>query len=446
MKKKVQRLLIVALTVILITIPIISSDGIFPYAIQTETLDNGLEVVLVSMNSGGLIAYWSIARVGSRDEYEENRTGFAHFFEHMMFRGTVAYPANVYNAITTSIGASTNAFTTDDLTAYHLSISPQDLEVVMEIESDRFQNLSYPEEMFQTEAGAVYGEYRKNRMNPFFVVAEAVYREAFSKHTYGHTAMGYEEDIKEMPKLFDYSKSFFERHYRPENTILLIVGPIDPKTTMRMIRNYYGEWEVGYKPPDIPREPPQTAERRIEVPYQGKSLPIVWISYKADAFNPEDRYYVANSLLCEMAFGRASEIYKKLVLEEQVIEFIQARQNTNRDPGLIDIVTRIKDPAKVEYVISEIDRVIAEFKSKTPETGRLQELKSRLKYNFLMGLNTPSNVARSLVRWLAVSGTHQVVNVLHETAEKITPEDVLSAARKYLVSQKRTVAVLKGAN
>lgn len=446
MKKRFYRLLIFALTVILITIPTISSDGIFPYAVQTETLDNGLEVVLVSMNSGGLIAYWSIVRVGSRDEYEENRTGFAHFFEHMMFRGTVAYPADAYNALTTSIGASTNAFTADDLTAYHLSIASQDLESVMEIESDRFQNLSYPKEVFQTEAGAVYGEYRKNRMNPFFVVAEAVHREAFSKHTYGHTAMGYEKDIREMPKLFGYSKSFFERHYRPENTILLIVGPIDPKTTMGMIRNYYGGWEVGYKPPNIPHEPPQTTERRIRVPYRGKSLPIVWISYKADPFSPEDRYYVANSLLCDMAFGKASEIYKKLVLEEQVVEFIQAVQNTNRDPGLIDIVTRIKDPTKVEYVISEIDRVIAEFKRKAPETGRLQELKSRLKYNFLMGLNTPSNVARSLVRWLAVAGTHQVVNVLHETAEKVTPEDVLSAARKYFVSQKRTVAVLQGAN
>jgi zinc protease len=446
LKKKDNRLLIVALTVILITIPTIASDGIFPYSVQAETLDNGLEVVLISMDSGGLIAYWSIVRVGSRDEYEENRTGFAHFFEHMMFRGTVAYPADVYQALTTRIGASTNAFTTDDLTAYHLSIASQDLETVMKIESDRFQNLAYPREMFQTEAGAVYGEYRKNRMNPFFVVAEAVHREAFREHTYGHTAMGYEEDIREMPELFGYSKAFFKRYYRPENMILLIVGPIDPVTTMGMVQDYYGEWEIGYEPPKITPEPPQTAERRIEVSYRGKSLPIVWISYKADAFNPEDRDYVANSLLCDLAFGETSGIYKKLVLEEQVVEFIQAGQNTNRDPGLIDIVTRIKDPVKVDYVISEIDRVIVEAKRKMPDAGRLQELKSRLKYDFLMGLDTPSNVARSLVRWLAVAGTHQAVNILHETAEKITPEDVLSAARKYLVSHKRTVAVLEGAN
>src|SRR3990167_7492834 len=124
------------------------------------------------MPSDGLVAYWSIVRTGSRDEYEPGRSGFAHFFEHMMFRGTERYPGDVYNRIITTIGASANAYTTDDHTAYHLSMAAEDLEQVMALESDRFQNLSYPESEFQTEAGAVYGEYRKARTDPEFALYE----------------------------------------------------------------------------------------------------------------------------------------------------------------------------------------------------------------------------------------------------------------------------------
>ncbi len=449
MKRSAALLLLTALLLASGGVPAAAQDGaarIFPYEVHAEKLDNGLQVILVPMSSGGLVAYWSIVRTGARDEYEPGRTGFAHFFEHMMFRGTEAYPADVYNDLTTKIGADTNAFTSDDMTGYHLSIAAEDLETVMTIESDRFQNLAYPKDMFQTEAGAVYGEYRKNRMNPFFTVSEAVRKEAFEKHTYGHTAMGYEEDIKEMPNLFDYSQTFFSRYYRPENVVLLITGDIDAASTMEMVRRFYGEWKAGYEPPKVTPEPPQTAEKRIEVPYPGRSLPIVWISYKGDAFSPQDRGYVAASLFCDLAFGQTSEIHKKLVIDEQVVEFIQANQNTNRDPGLIDIITRIKDPAKVDYVISEIDRVLAEARESAPEAARLQELKSRLKYGFLMGLDTPSNVAQRLARWLAVAGTHEVVDQLYATADMVTPEDILAAARKYFAADQRTVAVLKGAS
>src|SRR5687768_1428638 len=143
---------------------------IIPFPTETRTLPNGLTVIVVPMPSDGLAAYWTIVRTGSRDEYEPGRTGFAHFFEHMMFRGTERFPSDVYNRIITTIGADANAYTTDDHTAYHLAMAAEDLERVMEIESDRFQNLSYAEGAFQTEAGAVYGEYRKSRTEPEFAL------------------------------------------------------------------------------------------------------------------------------------------------------------------------------------------------------------------------------------------------------------------------------------
>jgi zinc protease len=364
----------------------------------------------------------------------------------MMFRGTEKYPQDRYNEIVTEMGADANAFTSDDLTAYHLTISADDLERVMEIESDRFQNLSYPEPAFKTEAGAVYGEYRKNRMSPFFTIYEAVHKEAFDVHTYGHTAMGYEEDIKAMPTMYDYSRSFFSRYYRPENVVLLVVGDIEVEPTMAMIRDHYGDWEAGYVAPQVPVEPEQKEEKRIQVPYPGQSLPILWVAYKMDAFDPANRSRVAADLLAELAFGETSEIYNKLVLDEQVVEFLAADANVNRDPGLLDIISRVKDPARVDYVLEEIDSTIARYQDSTPDPARLADLKSRIKYAFLMGLDTPDHVAGGLARIISATGGIEAVDELLAAYDSITPEEVQAAAAEYLTPDQRTIAVLKGKN
>jgi zinc protease len=419
-------------------------SGIFPYPTHVETLDNGLRVVLVPMSSGGLVAYWSVVRTGARDEYEPGHTGFAHFFEHMMFRGTEKFPQDRYNEIVIELGADSNAFTSTDLTGYHLTVASEDLERVMEIESDRFQNLSYAEQEFKTEAGAVYGEYRKNRMSPFFTIYEAIRKAAFDVHTYGHTAMGYEEDIKAMPTMYDYSKSFFSRYYRPENVVLVIAGDIEIEPTLEMIRTYYGGWEPGYVAPDVPVEPRQTEERRIRVPYPGQSLPVLWVAYKVDAFDPDNRTRVAADLLAELAFGETSEIYRKLVLDEQVLEFLSADADLQRDPSLMDVIARVKDPTKVDYVLSEIDRAVDAYRSTPPDPARLADLKSRIKYSFLMNLDTPDRVAGRLARIISATGGIEAVEALLAAYDSITPDEVRAAAEKYLTPDQRTIAVLEG--
>ena len=421
-----------------------AAESIFPYETQVETLDNGLKCILIPMNSGGLVAYWTVVRTGARDEYEPGHTGFAHFFEHMMFRGSEKYPSELREKLITAMGADGNAFTSDDLTGYYLKIANEDLEQVIELESDRFLNLKYPEEDFKTEAGAVYGEYRKNRSSPFFTIYEALHQEAYDVHTYGHTAMGYVQDIQAMPEMYDYSLSFFNRYYRPENCVVMVIGDFDRKQTMQWLRQYYGEWKGGYEAPQIPAEPEQKAEKRIDVPYDGQALPMVWLAYKSDAFDPTNRNLVAATLLCELAFGETSAIHKKLVLDEQVVEFISAEVNFNRDPGLLDIITRVKDPEKVDYVISEIDRTIAQYQESMPDTQRLTDLKSRLRYDFLMGLDTPMNVARGVVRFVAITGGIEAVDALYKSYEWVSAEQVREAARYYLVPQRRTVAILRG--
>jgi zinc protease len=415
---------------------------IIPFPTETRTLPNGLTVIVVPMPSDGLVAYWSIVRTGSRDEYEEGRTGFAHFFEHMMFRGTERFPSELYNRIITTIGADANAYTTDDHTAYHLSMAAEDLEQVMELESDRFQRLSYAEPAFQTEAGAVYGEYRKTRMEPEFALYEELVAKAFERHPYGHTTMGYERDIAMMPTLYDYSREFFSRYYRPENTVLFIAGDVTPTNVFALVEKHYGGWQRGYVAPQIPVEPEQTAERRVAVHYDGQTLPIVQLAYKLPVYDPTNRTRVAADLFADLAFGETSEAYRRLVLEEQVVEDLDAGAAYNRDPGLLEISARIKDPAKIDYVLGVIDATIAEFRAHEPDAQRLADLQRRLRYGFLMGLQTPDSVAARVAPFLALHGDLRGLDQLYATYAAVTPADVHAAAESYLHDERRTIGVL----
>ena len=416
---------------------------IIPYPTETQTLANGLTVIVMPMPSDGLVSFWSIVRTGSRDEYEQGRTGFAHFFEHMMFRGTERFPANVYNRILTTLGADANAYTTDDHTAYHVSMAAADLEQVLELESDRFQHLAYAESAFQTEAGAVYGEYRKSRTDPEFVLYEELLATAFTQHPYGHTTMGFERDIAAMPTLYDYSRTFFSRYYRPENTVLFVAGDVVNANAFALVEKYYGGWQRGYVPPQVPTEPEQQAERRIDVRYDGQTLPMLKVAYKLPVYDPADRTRVAADLFADLAFGETSSAYRKLVLDEQVVEFLDASASYNRDPGLLEISTRVKDAGKVDYVLGVIDATVAEYRAAPPDAERLAALQRRLRYGFLMGLQTPDSVAQRVAPFIAVGGDLRGLDRLHATYAAITPADVQAAAERYLRAEQRTVGVLR---
>jgi zinc protease len=420
------------------------SDGFFPYKYEVYTLDNGFRSILIPMKGSGLVAYYTVVRTGSRDEWEEGKSGFAHFFEHMMFRGTEKYSADEYNRIVSEMGADANAYTTDDYTCYYMVIPAAELETAMDLESDRFQSLSYEEGPFRTEAGAVYGEYRKNVTNPFSVAHEKMMDTAFDVHTYKHTTMGFERDIKDMPNGYDYSKSFFQRYYRPENCVLLLTGDFDPEKVKPMIASHYREWKPGYVAPQIQAEPEQKAERRIDVDYEGRTLPIVWLGYKGDAFDPADKMVAAAYLLADLAFGQNSNIYKQLVIREQKVQWIAGDFAFNRDPKLYDVYTRVKDEADIPYVLEEIDKTAEKFRTELVPATDLENIKKRTRYGFLMGLDTPGGTAGSLARTIALTGGIEAINTLYNTLDGLTPEDIRAAAQKYLRPEHRTVLVLKG--
>jgi len=410
---------VLALLLTLGLVPDAAGQRVFPYETETTVLDNGLKVVLIPMPSNGLSAYWSIVRTGSRDEVEEGVTGFAHFFEHMMFRGTKSLPGDAYDRIVNGMGADANAYTTDDYTAYHLGVATEDLPTVIEIEADRFQNLHYDEAAFKTESGAVYGEYRKGRTNPYQVLFEAIQDAAFDEHTYEHTTIGFEADIADMPNQYGYSKTFFDRFYRPENVIVLAAGDFDVDATLERIRAHYGDWEPGYEAPDVPVEPEQTAQRRIDVPTM-----------------------LAGPVAGDLLFGATSPLYKQLVLEEQRLDGLFPYFEYTRDPGLWMVFAVVKDPADVHAIEGEIWGAIDALGREAPAQDELDDTRSRLKYGFLSDLTTPSDVCSNLARLVALSGGVDVVDELYRTLDRVTPEHVRTAARRYLTPARSTVAVL----
>jgi len=416
------------------------ADKVFPYAVQQKTLANGLKAIVVPMPSDGLVSYWSVVRTGSRDEVEPGVTGFAHFFEHMMFRGTEKHPE--YDKVTNGIGADANAFTSRDVTAYHLSFAKADLATVVDVEADRFQNLKYDEAQFRTEAGAVYGEYRKNRTSPFSVLNEAQIDAAFDVHTYKHTTIGFEADIQKMPEQYEYSKGFFQRFYRPENVVLFVVGDVDPAATFALIEKSYAGWKAGYVAPKVPVEPPQTAQRRIDVPFEGKTLPILSVAFKGERFLPRDRRMLAGQLLGELAFGETSALYKKLVLEEQRVERLAGSFGSSRDPSLWSVIAMVKDLGDAPAIEGEIWDTIQRFQKELVSPQRLDEIRSREKYGFLTGLSTPDGVASSVAYEIAMTGGLEWIEEQYGTLAQVTPEDVRAAAVQWLRPESSTVALL----
>ena len=434
----------VALPMVLLTLAAAALAGVFPYRYASHTLANGLTVILVPMPAEGLVAYYSIVRTGSRDEVEPGRSGFAHFFEHMMFRGTERVPAGEYDRLLTAMGANANAYTTDDYTCYHLSFAAKDLPRVVELEADRFQNLAYSQQDFQTEAGAVYGEYRKGRTNPFEVLEEALRDTAFEVHTYKHTTIGFEADIAAMPGMLDYSRSFFTRHYRPDNVVILITGELDPAATLALVRKHYEGWQPGYRPPQVPAEPQQRAPRRVQVPYQGRTLPLLAVTWKAPAFDPADVEVAAGLALGELLAGPTSSLYRELVLHRRTVQRLLGQFEAQRDPGLWGVIAQVAGDEHLEEVEAAIIDAIAEVQDHAPPEEQLQAIKRHLRYSFLMSLETPDRLAGELARTVALTGGVEAVDTFFATLERVTPAAVQRLAAARLRPERSTVAVLKG--
>lgn len=415
---------------------------VFPYPLEETVLGNGLKIVVVRYDSPGLVAYWTIVRTGSRNEIEPGKSGFAHFFEHMMFRGTDRYSRERYNEILKDLGADHNAFTSDDLTAYHILGPASALKTIMAVESDRFMNLKYSVDDFKKEAGAVLGEYNKSASSPFLALHERLRDTAFTTHTYKHTTIGFLKDIKDMPNQFEYSRTFFDRFYRPENCILLVVGDVDAKQVVGLAKRHYGAWQRGSYAAAVPGEPPQKKEKRSHVAWDKPTQPYLYIGYHVPGFSDSGRETPALDIIAQMLFSEAAPLYQRLVVEEQVVDLLHGGAGDHRDPYLFEILARVKDPVKMEYVESALHAALAGLHDDPVDAERLKRIQSHLKYAFAGGLDTGGAAARQLAHYLALTGDPEAVNRIYARYETVTPDDVKSVARTYFVPTNRTVVTL----
>jgi zinc protease len=420
-----------------------ASAPVFPYPIRKTALENGLAVMSAPFDSPGIIAYYTIVRTGSRNEVEPGLSGFAHFFEHMMFRGTERFPAEKYNDVLKSLGADSNAFTNQDCTCYHMTIPATALATAVEIESDRFQNLRYDEPAFQKEARAVLGEYNKSASSPFQKLSETLQNTAYTKHTYKHTTIGFLEDIKDMPNQYAYSKVFFDRWYRPENCTVLVTGDVKHEELVSLAKQYYGGWKRGGGSVSIPIEPPQNGPRSARLTWPVPTLATLVLAYHIPAADPRNSDTAALDVLAQLVFGETSPLYEELVLKEQKVVDLSGYAPPNRDPGLFEILVRARKPEDLPVVRQRIARALAEA-AKTPiEPTKLSAIKAHLRYEFAGKLDSADAVADAMGRAMTITGRPESLNELFDAYDRVTASDLNRVAAQYFQPANETAVILE---
>lgn len=415
---------------------------IFDMPYLMRDLDNGLRVIVVRTDYPDIVTMQIPVQTGSRNEVEEGKSGFAHFFEHMMFRGTKQFPAELYTDILKKAGADQNAYTSDDYTNYHITFTKADLEKIIEIEADRFQNLEYSESAFRTEALAVKGEYLKNYSNPTTKAYERVRDLAFDRHSYQHTTMGFIEDIEAMPEQMEYSREFFDRWYRPEKTAVIIVGDVDPEQTFGLVRKYWGEWKRGDYSVDIPVEPPLEGPIHEHIAWDGPTQPWLFMAFRGPALEPTGKDMPAMDLLSSIYFSESAPLYQKLVLEDQSVDQLMTYFPNRKDPNLLMVYARLTDDEHAAEVEAAINSTLAEARTVLIEGKRLQDTKSRLRYMFTAELDSAGGIGSVLASFVHFARTPETINEVYRSYEALTPQDIRDAASRYFVDAGRVTVTL----
>lgn len=434
------------LVTLILSLPIVmcaqEQKKLFPYQYTIDDLPNGLRLITVPTDYPNLVALYIVVQAGSRNEVEPGKSGFAHFFEHIMFRGSENYTPDQRNQILQRAGASSNAYTTDDRTVYHEVFSKEDLDQVMKLEADRFQRLKYPQAAFQTEALAVLGEYNKNSANPTSKLYEVLRATAYKKHTYAHTTMGFVKDIENMPNEYAYSLEFFKRFYRPEYTTIILTGDVTREPALALTKQNFGAWQRGNYTAQIPAEPPQEAPLTAHIDWPSPTLPYLTVAFRGPAYSDEKKDKAALDLLAPLAFGENSDLYQKLVLKEQKVDLLAADFGDQVDPELFTVFARVKDQKDMDYVRDQILATFERFTKETIPQAKLNATRSRLRYGFALGMDSSEAIAGALAPYVALRRTPETINKLAQLYDSITPQDIRTYAAQYFAEKNRTIVTL----
>ena len=419
----------------------LAADTTFPFEVSSTTLDNGLTVHVVPMGTPDVAAVYTWFAVGSRDEIDEGRTGFAHFFEHLAFYGTETLPGDERERAILKLGAEENAWTWTDETVYHATLPAKNVPRYLEMEADRFANLKLTPDDVQKEAGAVYGEYRKNAASPGNALSTKVWGAAFTTHTYGHDTIGYEADIQAMPDAFEYSQTFFDRFYRPGNATILVTGDVDPTEVFALVDQHWSGWEAATEPrPEIPEEPEQTELREVEIAWPSPTAPRLELAWKIPASDPTNPEVAVLQVIADWLFSSVGPLEEELVRKEGIAYQINGWRTDLVDPGVFTLSVVCKDPEHLGRAEEIVREQIAKLGEVDPE--QLARTKSASRYGWLSSMENPNAVANSLGWSLRRDSDPKAIDTWWANYDAVTPEEIAEVAAKTFVDERLTKGTL----
>lgn len=421
---------------------LLAAGKIFPYPYVQEDLPNGLRLITIPTDYPNIVSLYIVVGAGSRNEVEPGKTGFAHLFEHLMFRGTAEYPPEKYTATLQTAGAASNAFTSSDLTAFHTTFSKEDLPRILGMEADRFQHLDYTEAAFKTETLAVLGEYNKNSANPAEQLYETLHSTGFKVHPYSHTTMGFLKDVQAMPEGYAYSREFFSRYYRPEYTTIIVAGDVDSRRVRSLVDERWGNWKRGSFKAQIPVEPPQDGPRSGHVDWPSETMPLITVAWRGPAYSDNTMDTVALDAIAHLGYDQNSPLYQKLVVEEQKVESMGADAPAYLDPEFFQVNAHVKDAEDLVTVEEQFKATAQEFANKPVDAAKLEALKQHLRYDFALQLDNSESIAATVAGYVALRRTPETMNRYYDMYSKLTAADIQRAAKKYLIDKNLDVVTL----
>ncbi len=406
-------------------------------AFTEYTLDNGLHVILHEDNTTPNVVVNIMYHVGAKNEHPE-RTGFAHFFEHLMFEGSENIGRGEFAEIVEQAGGSLNAFTSFDVTNYFVLLPSNQLELGLWLESERLLHPVIDSTGIATQKDVVTEEMKQTRDNqPYGRVLTETIKRAFTVHPYQTDVLGKDEHIRNAT--YDDITSFHDMFYVPENAVLVVSGDIDTDETKELVEKYFGDIPPGeeeIRRPDV-QEPERMTEVRDTV-YDNIQLPALIQAYHIPAMGTDD-YYAVSMLGTLLSQGQSSRLYRRLVVEDQTAMQVQAMPLGLEDPGLT-IVLAIPnigtDPQVLEATINEeLSRVREELISE----DEMQKLRNQVESRMVNNNTTISSRATNLANYHLIHNDASLINTEIDRYMAVSREDIREAARKYLRDNNRVV-------
>lgn len=400
-------------------------------------LDNGLNVILHQDNTTPIVAVSVLYHVGSKNEDPE-RTGFAHFFEHLMFEGSPNIKRGEYFKIIESAGGELNANTSFDRTFYYEVLPSHQLELGLYMESERMLHLKIDSVGVETQRKVVKEERKQSYENrPYGSLLEKLFGNAYKVHPYRWTPIGIAQYI-DMATLDEFI-AFYKKFYVPQNATLSIAGDIDINKTRDLVKKYFGEIPAGKEKIERTKiiEPPQTAEVR-EIVYDRVQLPLVLHAYHIPAQGTPD-YYALNLLTTVLSGGESSRLTKEIKDKQQKAFFVGSIPLALEDPGLFIVYGLTNVGVKPEELEAAFESEIEKVKKDLITETEFQKVKNQIETQFVTRNSTMQGIAESLANYFIYFGNSNLINTDLQNYMKVTREDIRKVANKYFTKENRVV-------